>query len=229
MTLKTLLAGTAALALVVASQPMGLAPAFAQSGGATIGDQVWIDVDGNAMFDAPSEGGSDRLLRNVRVTLLQNGVPVAETVTGADGRYEFTNVAPGEGYTLEFDISEAQYPDGEEAGSFSFLDPDGQLTVAGDNDAAEDAENDQIGRVGPFSVGAGGEVFADAGVVDCLETPDAPACAGLALFPLGAAAGGTLPVVLFGLGGAAAITGIAVGLSSSGDSSVNGPVNTTNN
>jgi len=55
------------------------------------------------------------------------------------------------------------------------------------------------------------------------------ACAGLALFPLGAAAGGTLLVVLFGLGGAAAITGVVVGLSASGNSSVNGPVNTTNN
>ena len=61
---------------------------------ASIGDQVWLDANGNGIKDVGEAG-----LANVKVVLYRNGTPVNWTLTGTNGRYLFPNLVPGS-YTV---------------------------------------------------------------------------------------------------------------------------------
>jgi hypothetical protein len=65
---------------------------------AVVGNYVWNDEDGNGVQD-PNEKG----ISGVPVTLFDaTGKVVATVITDADGKYLFTNVPPGNGYTVQF-------------------------------------------------------------------------------------------------------------------------------
>ena len=64
--------------------------------GASIGDKVWQDTNGNGVQDAGEAGVS-----GVTVQLLKGGTVVATVTTDSSGRYVFSNVAPGT-YTVVF-------------------------------------------------------------------------------------------------------------------------------
>ena len=64
--------------------------------GASVGDKVWQDTNGNGVQDAGEAGVS-----GVTVQLLKGGTSVATATTDASGRYIFTNVVPGT-YTVVF-------------------------------------------------------------------------------------------------------------------------------
>jgi uncharacterized repeat protein (TIGR01451 family) len=57
---------------------------------AMLGNYVWYDTNGNGLQDETGTG-----VAGVTVILYQAGVPVASAITGADGFYLFTNLAPG--------------------------------------------------------------------------------------------------------------------------------------
>ncbi|MBX7186324.1 MAG: carboxypeptidase regulatory-like domain-containing protein [Vicinamibacteria bacterium] len=63
----------------------------------SVGDRVWLDADADGIFD-PGETG----IGGVEVTLKdQFGTPLQITTTDSQGRYTFTDVAPGTGYYVE--------------------------------------------------------------------------------------------------------------------------------
>ena len=66
---------------------------------ATLGNQVWDDLNGNGIQD-PGEPG----IAGVTVTLLQGGLPVGTDVTDATGGFGFNGLVPGT-YQLEFDLT----------------------------------------------------------------------------------------------------------------------------
>lgn len=103
---------------------------------ASVGDRVWIDLNGNGIQDAgePGVGG-------VTVKLVDsNGNVVATTITDANGFYNFPNVTPGT-YTVMFTL-----PDG-----FEFTAPN----QGGDNELNSKVTNFGTGSTDPFTVGAG--------------------------------------------------------------------------
>lgn len=64
---------------------------------AVIGNYVWVDTNNNGVQDGTEAG-----LAGVLITLYTNGgIPVASTITDANGGYLFPNVAPGN-YYLNF-------------------------------------------------------------------------------------------------------------------------------
>ncbi|OQW94881.1 MAG: hypothetical protein BWK77_08380, partial [Verrucomicrobia bacterium A1] len=63
----------------------------------SIGNFVWLDVNGNGVQD----GGSETGLPGVVVSLYTNGTVVGVTTTAANGAYAFTNLVPGT-YSLGF-------------------------------------------------------------------------------------------------------------------------------
>ncbi len=70
-------------------------------GGATVGDRVWFDANGNGIQDS----GETQNITNVPVALMTtNGVVVTSTVTSAQGLYRFENIVPGT-YYLRFDLT----------------------------------------------------------------------------------------------------------------------------
>ncbi|MFU8896692.1 MAG: SdrD B-like domain-containing protein, partial [Gammaproteobacteria bacterium] len=73
---------------------------------ARIGDQVFIDNNGDGIYNA-----GDAPLGGVTVTLLRDGVVVATTVTAPDGTYSFDNLGPGT-YTVLVDSGSAGVPAG---------------------------------------------------------------------------------------------------------------------
>ena len=62
-----------------------------------IGDFCWLDLDGDGL-----QGMNEPGIPNVRITLLRDGMTVAETVTDQYGFYRFNDLYPAE-YTLEVD------------------------------------------------------------------------------------------------------------------------------
>ena len=72
---------------------------------ASLGDYVWLDVDGDGEQDAAEPG-----LENVTLNLIdENGDVVGTTTTDANGFYEFIDLVPGT-YTVE---APAAGPDSE--------------------------------------------------------------------------------------------------------------------
>ncbi|MCK5922949.1 MAG: carboxypeptidase regulatory-like domain-containing protein, partial [Methylococcales bacterium] len=72
---------------------------------ASIGDRIWIDLDGDGIQDADEDP-----ITNVRVVLLdQDGVEIDSTQTVEDGRYLFDELPPGT-YSVVVDTS--TLPDG---------------------------------------------------------------------------------------------------------------------
>lgn len=61
----------------------------------SLGDQAWLDLNGNGVYDSDEPG-----LPGVTVRLLRNGTVAHETVTNAYGYYLFKDVYPS-AYTLE--------------------------------------------------------------------------------------------------------------------------------
>ena len=105
--------------------------------GASIGDRVWSDLDGNGVQDVGEPG-----LAGVSVTLLDGeGATVATTTTDAGGAYRFDGLAAGD-YEVQF---------GPVAGSV-FTVPN-TTTDGADSDAAT-----SDGRTGTFAVAAGATV-----------------------------------------------------------------------
>ncbi len=71
-----------------------------------IGDQVFIDNNGNGVYDA-----GDTPLAGITVTLYRDGEPFRTTVSGSDGAYLFDNLGPGS-YTVEVDTADPDLPAG---------------------------------------------------------------------------------------------------------------------
>lgn len=70
-------------------------------GGATVGNWVWFDANGNGIQDFGETNG----IANLPVALMTtNGVVVTSAVTSADGSYLFANVLPGT-YFVRFNLT----------------------------------------------------------------------------------------------------------------------------
>ena len=70
-------------------------------GGATVGNWVWFDANGNGIQDSGETNG----IANLPVALMTtNGVVVTSAVTAADGSYLFANVLPGT-YYMRFNLT----------------------------------------------------------------------------------------------------------------------------
>lgn len=106
----------------------------------SLGDFVWLDQDADGEQD-PLEPG----LGGVTVNLIDAvaDTVIATTVTAADGSYEFTNLVPGFGYVVEFEIPAGSYASPQDAGAVldeddSDADPTtgrtGVITLASDED-----------------------------------------------------------------------------------------------
>ncbi|NUQ38736.1 MAG: carboxypeptidase regulatory-like domain-containing protein [Caldilineales bacterium] len=72
----------------------------------SIGDQVFIDNNGNGVYDA-----GDAPLAGVTVTLYRDGELFRTTVSGPDGTYLFANLGPGD-YTVVVDTNDPDIPAG---------------------------------------------------------------------------------------------------------------------
>jgi uncharacterized repeat protein (TIGR01451 family) len=66
---------------------------------AGLGDYVWLDVDHDGVQD-PTETG----VKDVVVTLYENGVPIRTTTTSATGYYEFVGLTPSAVYSVNFGL-----------------------------------------------------------------------------------------------------------------------------
>ncbi|PHN00730.1 hypothetical protein CRP01_40730, partial [Flavilitoribacter nigricans DSM 23189 = NBRC 102662] len=88
--------------------------------GASLGDYVWEDLNGDGIQDAgePGVGG-------VTVTLLDgDGATVGTTTTAADGSYSFTNLEPGDYSVVFSDLSVGYNFTDQDAGGDDALDSD---------------------------------------------------------------------------------------------------------
>lgn len=94
MKLASAVALAGALGILVASG----GAASAATGSVSIGDEVWIDRDGDGV-----RGEDDEPLSFVQIKLYDEfGELVGETMTDATGRYVFSDLAPSTIYTIAF-------------------------------------------------------------------------------------------------------------------------------
>jgi protocatechuate 3,4-dioxygenase beta subunit len=112
---------------------------------ASVGNYVWLDANGDGVQD-PSEKG----ISGVLVTLKDGtGKVVATTITDANGKYLFDNVAPGTNYTVEFSQ------------------PVGYLPTANSGPLSSGTNSDMLPgttKTAPFNVVAGDTIrYVDAG------------------------------------------------------------------
>ncbi len=117
--------------------------------GATLGDFVWNDANGNGVQD-PAEAG----INNVTVNLLDGAgdpfTPARTTTTDATGAYSFTGVAPGT-YVVQFVLP----------GTYQFSSAD----QGGDDTADSDADPGNSGKTAPVTLTAGeNDLSVDAGM-----------------------------------------------------------------
>ncbi len=135
-------------------------------GSASLGGVVFEDLDGDGL-----QSGGEPTIAGTTVTLLdslgnpgvtdQAGAPVASVVTGADGRYDFSNLAPGD-YGVHFDTPAGWLFTEPNVGTDDLVDSDADQTsgvarditaesldVNGTNDAV-DAGVYRLGSVGDF-------------------------------------------------------------------------------
>lgn len=121
---------------------------FGFSAVSAIGDLVWLDLNGNGVYDAASEAGAP----GVVVRLIGATGEISRTTTGIGaeaGRYSFDDLAPGT-YSLRFDA-----PAG-----YTFTN-NGAGAIATDND--NDARSD--GTTVPFTLAGGQQLLSvDAGL-----------------------------------------------------------------
>ncbi|WBS05556.1 carboxypeptidase regulatory-like domain-containing protein [Pseudoduganella sp. SL102] len=122
--------------------------------GASLGNKVWYDCDGDGIQDAGESG-----IQGAKVTLLDAaGKALSSTVTNASGSYAFTGLKPGT-YSVQFDTS--ALPAGytvtkQNAGGNDALDSDidakglsQQVTLAsGENNTSIDAGVAQMASIG---------------------------------------------------------------------------------
>lgn len=89
-----------------------------------VGDTVWLDVNGNGLFDSGEPG-----LPGITITLRDGGgAAVATTQTLANGSYTFSNLTPGS-YSLQLSLP---------AGYATTNNGSGSITVDNDNDFRND-------------------------------------------------------------------------------------------
>lgn len=118
---------------------------------ASVGDRVWLDIDNNGVQDVGEAGVS-----GVIVTLYQNGIAVASTITDSNGNYLFTNVTPGANYSVGFSLPPAFL--------FSAADQGGNDNT--DSDVNNTPGAASFGRTTTFTVNAGQQITnVDAGLV----------------------------------------------------------------
>ena len=72
----------------------------AATSSASLSGNVWMDPNHNDIIDSDEELQSGWL-----VQLLSNGNLIAESITDADGSYEFNGLIPGPGYELRFSLN----------------------------------------------------------------------------------------------------------------------------
>ncbi|WP_185154601.1 SdrD B-like domain-containing protein, partial [Flavilitoribacter nigricans] len=88
--------------------------------GASIGDYVWEDLNGDGIQDAGESG-----VGGVTVTLLDgDGATVGTTTTAADGSYSFTDLEPGDYSVVFFDLPMGYNFTDQDAGGDDTLDSD---------------------------------------------------------------------------------------------------------
>ncbi len=120
---------------------------------ASLGDRVWFDANRNGVQDAGEAG-----VEGVTVHLYRNGsdLPEATTITGVDGDYLFTDLAPGD-YFVEF-VLPAGYAftslnQGGDPAADSDADPSTGRTVATTLTSGEEDLTWDAGLVGALSLG----------------------------------------------------------------------------
>jgi len=121
---------------------------------ASLGDQVWLDSNGDGIND-DDENGID----GITVNLLDgSGVPLGQTTTtDEDGLYTFENLVPGS-YQVEFEI-----PEGSEL-------TQQDVTTAGANDANDSDADQETGRSQVVTLSSGeNNPTIDAGVYELLS------------------------------------------------------------
>jgi uncharacterized repeat protein (TIGR01451 family)/fimbrial isopeptide formation D2 family protein len=110
---------------------------------ASLGNFVWLDVNG----DGVQSGGSETGIPGVVVNLLTNGTVIASTTTDVSGAYAFTNLLPGS-YAVGFVAPAGYQLTGRDLGGDDTTDSDADpitgLTIAttlvsGENDPTWDA------------------------------------------------------------------------------------------
>ena len=118
---------------------------FTQAATASVGDRVWLDLNGDGVQDAGEPGVS-----NVLVTLYNNSnVAVRSTYTDVNGNYLFTDVTPGV-YTVGVSLPPA----------FVFSPNNGAISGVTNSDILP-----ATGRTASFTVNAGDQItYVDAGI-----------------------------------------------------------------
>ncbi len=128
-------ATTGAITLSVGDAITDVDVGVADSGTASIGDTVFVDVNRNGVFD---EG--DTTVSNAAVRLFDDtGAQIAETVTDDDGNYLFDGLLAGN-YSVGFDAVDG----------FDFT-----ATDAGDDDAIDSDADTGTGQTGLIALGIG--------------------------------------------------------------------------
>ncbi len=90
----------------------------------SVGDKVWMDVDRDGIQDAGEPGAEGTKVRLLKPDGNGGFTEVATTTTGADGKYNFTGLVPGEDYVIEFVPKGPQTLVAKDAGSDDALDSD---------------------------------------------------------------------------------------------------------
>jgi len=124
---------------------------FTQPSTASVGDRVWLDLNGDGVQDAAEPGVS-----NVLVTLYNSSnVAVRSTYTNVNGNYLFTDVTPGS-YTVGVSLPPA----------FVFSPNNGAVSGTTNSDVVP-----ATGRTASFTVNAGDQItYVDAGIKTQIST-----------------------------------------------------------